>query len=486
MGAVIQGKLEANPPAELIREIAEKTASGALRLSRERAKAAIYFEDGIVVFAASNLRPHRLLEFLKRTKFVTSDDLADVPANATDEELTKLLSIKDKMKPEIMSGIRASHVTDILRGTLLWTDGEWTFDARVRMAGDTRVAVDAKRLLLESARHLPAAYIRDRFRDMAETLSPASSNGSASSLLPSEAFVLSRVTEATTLQDLLALCGLSEAEALRTIYGLSIAGYLRRNAWPATNISRAQKDQTGVERAKSSEAAPAENIDQLFARLAAASDHYEVLGIGRRAAADEIKSAYHELARRYHPDRFHQADAQLRNRVDSAFARISRAYETLNDPASREGYDAQFSFASSASGGKLADANAAKDKGTAKASHNDRAEAAFQRGVAAAKQNQHEHALRFFAEAASIHPRRASYRAEYGRSLTRDPKTRRLAEMELKAAIALEPENAAYRVSLAELYLALGLRRRAQTETQKALSIDPKNEAARSLLVKLK
>src|SRR5437879_3308129 len=190
MNSISQGQLETNPPAELIREIGEKTASGALRLSRARAKAAIYFENGAIVFAASNLRPHRLLEFLKRTQFLPQDRLADLPRNATDEELLSLLSTRIKLKPETIAGIRANHVADILRATLLWTNGEWAFDARVRIGGNTRVPVDEKRLLLESARHLPATYIRKRFSDISETFSPAAANGTPLNLLPSEAFVL--------------------------------------------------------------------------------------------------------------------------------------------------------------------------------------------------------------------------------------------------------------------------------------------------------
>lgn len=485
MNSVSHGQLSTMPPVELIREIAETTASGALRLSRARAKAAIYFENGTIVFAASNLRPHRLLEFLKRTQFVPDDQLAGAPPNANDEELLSFLNSRDKLKPETIAGIRASHVADILRSALLWTDGEWAFDARVRITGDTRVPVDVKRLLLESARHLPAAYIRERFGDTSETFAPAATNGTPLNLLPSEAFVLSRVTYATSLKDLLALCGLTEAEALRTIYGLSIAGYLRRNAWPVANLTSSRTGkQDSSDAAQPTKEIAEDDIEQLFARLAAAADHYEVLGVGRHAAADEVKNAYHALARRYHPDRFHQADSQLRGRVDSAFARISRAYETLNDAASRAGYDAQFSFSASISTDKARDTSAGKEKRSQKKVDSDRADATFQRGLSFLKQHKPAHAIRLFAEAASIEPRRAQYRAEYGRALSADAKTRRLAEIELKAAIALEPENAAYRVILAELYIALGLRRRAQSEIQRALSIDPKNETARSLLTK--
>jgi Tfp pilus assembly protein PilF len=70
--------------------------------------------------------------------------------------------------------------------------------------------------------------------------------------------------------------------------------------------------------------------------------------------------------------------------------------------------------------------------------------------------------------------------------LINDPQTRRLAEIELRAAIALEPTNVSYRIALAELYKAVGLRRRAEGELQRALMTDPKSDAARNLLASLK
>jgi molecular chaperone DnaJ len=63
-------------------------------------------------------------------------------------------------------------------------------------------------------------------------------------------------------------------------------------------------------------------------------DYYEVLGVSPDAGADEIKRAYRQLARRYHPD----ISGDDRG---SAFLEASRAYEILHDPERRKSYDAQ-------------------------------------------------------------------------------------------------------------------------------------------------
>ena len=477
-----KGTLAQKPVAELIREIGEASASGALRLSRDRAKAVVYFENGDVAFAASNIRAHRLVEFLKRTGILDESAAGSLAPKATDDEVLTLLVDSRRVRADRVSPIRASHVAEVLRGVLLWTDGDWQFDSRVRIAGDTRVAIDVQRLLLESTRHLPATYLSSRFADKSEQLEMAQANGQPPSLLPTEAFVLSRITDTTSVKELLSVSGMNEEETLQAVYALAICGAVKRAAWATTQFTASA---TAATTAEASAENKVDTVEDFFARIELAANYYDLLGVGQQASADEVKNAYHSLARRYHPDRFHQADSQFRNQIESGFARVAQAYEVLGDPSSRASYDAQ--FGAPASPDPVAKAATPEPSPTfGKAPTDNRAASSFQKGVAAKKQRQPQQALRFFAEAASLEPRCARYRAEYGRALVDDPRTRRLAEFELKAAIALEPSNTSYRVALAELYKALGLRRRAEGELQRALTVDPKNAAARTLLASLK
>lgn len=64
---------------------------------------------------------------------------------------------------------------------------------------------------------------------------------------------------------------------------------------------------------------------------------YQVLGVGRFATADEIRSAYRELVKKYHPDLF--PNAGEKTAATEKLREINEAYAVLGNEARRQGYD---------------------------------------------------------------------------------------------------------------------------------------------------
>jgi len=63
-------------------------------------------------------------------------------------------------------------------------------------------------------------------------------------------------------------------------------------------------------------------------------DYYKILGVDRKASADEIKKAYRKLAMQYHPDR--NPDDK---KAEERFKEFNEAYQVLSDEKKRSRYD---------------------------------------------------------------------------------------------------------------------------------------------------
>jgi molecular chaperone DnaJ len=66
----------------------------------------------------------------------------------------------------------------------------------------------------------------------------------------------------------------------------------------------------------------------------AGKDYYELLGVKKTASEADIKKAYRELAKKYHPDK-NKGNKEAENK----FKEISEAYAVLSDKEKREQYD---------------------------------------------------------------------------------------------------------------------------------------------------
>lgn len=460
----MNGQLSEQPLAELIREISTKSLGGRLRLEHDRVHVVVYFDNGNIGYAASNLRTLRLREYLRKSDLVSEDKLDD---RVPDLELLKRLCANNLVSAAAAEQVQTKQVADVLRLALLWTDGDWEFESRSRLEEQLKLDLDIDTLLLEAARRLPADFVVSRFSNRTEVITPVPEPLVNNNLLPAEVFLLSRLDQPTSLRELVAVSGLGEKETLQLVYSLALVGVVQRQQW--NSVLRDQKPgppprpvapiaappELPVEREQPREI-DLTDVESFLARVRNAQTHYEVLDVNREVSAESLKKIYYQLARNYHPDRFRKSHASLVTRLEAAFARVKQAYDTLRDDNLRANYNT-----------KLAARKKAEPEPKAPAPQT---EAVIERvdepGVPATES--------------------AADRAQRGRMLAGNAKTRRAAEAELLAAIKLDPKNAEYRVMLAELYRDLGLKLRAKGEAERAVAADPNNRKARDLLQALK
>ena len=70
-----------------------------------------------------------------------------------------------------------------------------------------------------------------------------------------------------------------------------------------------------------------------------AKNYYEILGVDKNASEADIKSAYRNLTKKYHPDKFAQSPEAERKAAEEKFKEINQAYSVLSDQTKRSNYD---------------------------------------------------------------------------------------------------------------------------------------------------
>ena len=494
----MNGQLSEQPLAELIREISAKKLSGRLRVQQNRIVVVAYFREGEFLYAAANIRTLRLREYLIKLDLLSEQKLDSFPEKGSDLQLAAALVAGNLIQSKTICEVQLKQVADVLRLALVWVDGTWQFDHRSHLNEQVDFRLNPTPLFLEAARRMPLTFATSRLRNDKEVLSLNESIAGTNQLEPREGFMLSRLDRPTPLKELVAISGLREEDAYRVIYALAVSNYIVRERWKSVfrDIAPQTAEQTkaealaqaGKETEQQAQRSPEIDLSTFLDRVDSASTHYEILAISNDVSPEDLKRAYYDLARRYHPDRFRRKEhAPLHGRIEAAFARITQAYETLGDSGSRSTYDSKLAARARAKAAaptnQPSTPSQAPSKPTEESSSSfERAEAQFREGLAALKSGQNNSAITNFATAAKAFPNEARYRAFYGHALSAHEMNRRLAEVELQAALKIEPENPDYRTMLAQLYKALGFARRAKAEAERALAAAPNHEGARALL----
>lgn len=70
-----------------------------------------------------------------------------------------------------------------------------------------------------------------------------------------------------------------------------------------------------------------ESIMAMF--IKSADNAYKILEIGRNASDEEVKKAYRNMAKKYHPDRVVTEDEAIKKGAEEKFKEVQKAYETI-------------------------------------------------------------------------------------------------------------------------------------------------------------
>ena len=513
----LTGSLSMHPLAELLVEILQARLNGSLRLSNEDQKVIIYFDRGTVIFVISNSRSFRIFDILLRRNRIPKQFLAENPNYTNDLEFAKALTTKGIVTPVEMDEIFSDQIKAILMNSLAWNTGSWTFSPLARLREGIRFKVDLNKMLIGFARSLTGEAVYRRFKSVQETFIPLSSIEGNQDLLPHEAFVLTRFTDsAFSVEQVKTVSGMPESATFQTLYTLWLGGFLVRREWNAAfseNKLRAilsaklelKKEAAQVEaqpvppegpaRAVAEKAPekprpepPAEDgisLADYLARSARAETHYEMLGIETRADLSTVKQTYFSLAKRFHPDHFHNdADAGLLAKIQSSFTKLAQAYDVLKNKDSRDAYDFRMRK-ELAEQERRSEAGASKEE-ISRQLKSEQAAENFEQGFTLLMDEEFEAAVPYLARAVFFSPDNPRYRAYYGKALSADDKQRHKAESEMQTAIRMDPTNPTFKIILVEFFIQMNMIKRAEGELTRLLSVYPSNREAQILLDSLR
>jgi len=202
---------------------------------------------------------------------------------------------------------------------------------------------------------------------------------------------------------------------------------------------------------------------ELYDRLESIT-YYDILGVSKEATLVEIKKAYFQLARKYHPDLFNRSiDPDSKKKISGVFDFLTKSYKTLSDESARKEYN-----------DKLDEGPKDDQKERIK-----RGEVRFRQAKTLYEQTRYEEARIFLEEAVRLDKTKAKYFLLLGMVESKIPSLLRQAESHLRQAAEIEPWNTDVILALGLLYKQVGMPVKASKQFRKILGFDPDHKVAR-------
>ena len=224
-GAIHRGELRDNLP-QLFAAFLQAQETGELGLQRGQVKKIVYFEQGMPVFALSNLVADRLGQFLFRAGRIDEETLrhAAEEAQTTQQRTGDVLILMGLITEQERLYYVGQQIKSILYSLFSWEDGHYQMSFQERARNETiKLDLHPATLVMRGIKKLYKPERMQRLLSYEQRLVPSQDplfNLSDVELQGWEAHVLARCDGTRTVKELLALSGKPEAETYATLVGL--------------------------------------------------------------------------------------------------------------------------------------------------------------------------------------------------------------------------------------------------------------------------
>jgi tetratricopeptide (TPR) repeat protein len=471
----LKGKIEDfNLPDTCIGlQVSQKT--GLLRVAAGDIVKKIYFNNGDMIYATSNQDQEHLGTVLVQDGKITHEQFQSIiyGVKKTGVRLGKVLVSLGLMTPQEVWKVVRKQIEEIILDLFVLRNGIFDFKEMSFLPEEELITLklSAANLIyygikkIDDIDHITndlpgldsVLYFSSDPLDLFQDISLDSSGRK----------VLSCIDNKSTIQNIIQRTELGNLEAMKTINALLSTRLI---------VAGEKGKPAGEESPEIIETIFEEKIDPDFLHTVddiykryKSLGYYGILGVNHSASGTEIKRAYYNVAKKFHPDKhFHIGDETLKDKLGFIFAYIHDAYTTLSNTEKRKNYDT--SLQGNQTGG---------------GSRKEEAKKKFDQGVAEFKIGKFSSAEQLFRQAIYINDTKASYHFNYGLSLKKQNRPGEAVKA-ISKALKLEPLHENYMAELGCLYLDLGFPARAKALFNRVLKINPDNLLASSGMMRIK
>lgn len=476
----LKGRFNIYPLPDILIGLQRTLRTGALEVRYRSLKKKLFIKSGNIIFAESNHVKDRLVDVLLKSRKISRKqyDKAEEMKRKSGKTHADILLHMGYIKPQDLIAALELQAKRILKSLFLMKDAEFelmegllspvdpiTLNLSVADFAYREVKKNADVELLES-------YLLDSVVDF----SPDPLNlFQQIHFTTFDKAVISCVDGKRSIREIISLStSAHRANPLKIIYALLETRFLKISGKhePPTGIDA--DDIFGSEKVK---AGPlSDEIEDLYSKYQDL-DYYGILGVSHSSTAEEIKRAYYNAAKKYHPDKHLHLQTDAKTKLTEIFTYITNAYLTLTNEQRRKDYENTQKSPASQKPGMTAGQKDFQQKDHDPETQTRQAKQRFRDGKTAFWDKQFDAAARLFAAAIYFDQSVPTYHYFYGAALLAlgSPKK---AVQALNKADELNPLNADILAELGHAYLELDFSLRAKGYFNKALKLDPSNKRA--------